>query len=78
MKKARQRQSQRTKKTDVPIHRHPHLPTIHSFNYLQVHWPVGHWHELPQLHVHPGPGERRHVSDYPFIPSTAFETRMIV
>lgn len=31
----------------------------------QVHWPVGHEQELPQLQVHPGPrGEERgkHVS----------------
>ena len=24
--------------------------------YLQVHCPLGHEHELPQLQVHPGPG----------------------
>ena len=23
--------------------------------HLQVHWPVGHWQEVPQLQVHPGP-----------------------
>lgn len=25
----------------------------------QVHWPVGHEQELPQLQVHPGPKGRR-------------------
>ncbi len=25
------------------------------YGHLQVHWPVGQAHELPQLQVHPGP-----------------------
>ena len=38
----------------------PHGGLWHSYQiYLQVHWPEGQAHEVPQLHEHPGPMRKR-------------------
>ena len=40
---------------------HQHTDGLwHSYQvYLQVHWPEGQAHEVPQLHEHPGPMRKR-------------------